>query len=140
MYFFKFIGMNQNMYNITCADDANYILRQHINLKQLDLRECFWVILLTNANRVLGISEVASGTTLGVQVNPKYIFQLALLLNSSAIIVAHGHPSGKLEFSKSDIEQTKKLQQLAHIMDITLLDHLIITSESFVSLAQEGEL
>ena len=131
--------LNQ-MHHISAAEGADTILRKYINLKQLDLRECFWVMLLTNANRVLAISEVATGTSRGVQTNPKYIFQLALLTNASAIIVAHNHPSGNLNFSKRDISETKKLQRLAKLMDITLLDHIIITSESFVSFVEEGEL
>ena len=130
----------QEMYHISCAEDADTILRKYINPQQLDLRECFWVILLSNANRVLAISEVATGSTRGVQTNLKYIFQLALLTNASAIIVAHNHPSGNLNFSKRDISETKKLQRLAKLMDITLLDHIIITSESFVSFVEEGEL
>ena len=128
------------MEHITCAEDANTILRKYINPKQLDLRECFWVILLTNANRVLAVSETAQGTSRGVLTNPKYIFQLALLTNASAIIVAHNHPSGNLNFSERDIKETKKIKQLATLMDITLLDHIIISSESFVSMAEENEL
>jgi len=130
----------QEMYHISCAEDADTILRKYINPQQLDLRECFWVILLSNANRVLAISEVATGSTRGVQTNLKYIFQLALLTNASAIIVAHNHPSGNLDFSKRDVSETKKIKRLATLMDITLLDHIIITSESFVSFAQEGEM
>ncbi|WP_417197743.1 JAB domain-containing protein [Bizionia sp.] len=130
----------QDMYHITCAEDANRILRLYINTKQLDLIECFWLVLLTNSNRVLGISEVARGTTLGVQPNPKYIFQLALLANASAIIIVHNHPSGNLSISKSDVRETEKIQKLAKLMDITLLDHIIISSESFVSFAQERKL
>ena len=128
------------MEHITCAENADTILRKHINLNQLDFRECFCVILLNNFNRVLGISEVATGTSKGVQTNPKYIFQLALLTNASAIIVAHNHPSGNLKMSERDIKETKKIKRLAQLMEITLLDHIIITSESFVSMAQENEL
>ncbi len=128
------------MYNVTCAEDAEKYLRLFINPKQLDLRECFWVILMTNANRIIAISEVATGTSKGVQPNPKYIFQLALLTNASAIIVAHSHPSGNLNISVSDIKETRKISRIAKAMDITLLDHIIITSESFVSLAQENKL
>lgn len=128
------------MYHITCAEDADKYLRLFIDAKQLDLRECFWVILMTNANNILAISEVATGTSIGVQPNPKYIFQLALLTNASAIIVAHSHPSGNLNISTSDIKETRKISSIAKAMDITLLDHIIITSESFVSFAQENKL
>lgn len=130
----------QKMQHISSSDDANVVLRKYINPHQLDLRECFWVIFLTNAHRVLGVSEVASGTSNGVQTNPKYIMQLALLANASAIIVAHCHPSGSLKISRCDKEQTIRLKQLGELMDIKLLDHLIITSESFLSFSDEGEL
>lgn len=130
----------RNMTHISCAEDADTVLRKYINPQQLDVREYFWVILMTNANRVIAISEVATGTSIGVQTNPKYIFQLALLTNSSSIIVAHNHPSGTLAISERDIKETKKIKRLATLMDITLLDHLIITSESFVSLTKENRL
>ena len=126
-----------SMVHVTCAEDAVRYLKQSINTKQLDLRESFWVILMTNANRILGISEVATGTTRGVQTNIKYILQLVLLFNSSSLIAAHNHPSGNLNPSKKDVSETKKLQRLLKLMEVTLLDHIIITSESFLSFAQE---
>ncbi len=127
----------KSMVHVTCAEDAVHYLRQTVNTKQLDLRESFWVILMTNANRILGISEVATGTTRGVQTNIKYILQLTLLSNASAVIASHCHPSGNLNPSKKDISETKKLQRLLKLMEVTLLDHIIITSESFLSFAQE---
>lgn len=128
------------MTHIGCAEDADAYLRKHINLKQLDLRESFWVILMTNANRVLGLSEVATGTTLGVQTNIKCICQLALLTNASAMIVAHNHPSGNLKLSHTDMKETQKLLKAAKLLDINLLDHIILSSESFLSFALEGKL
>jgi len=128
------------MQHITGAESTVELLRNYINPQQLDLRECFWVVLLTNANRVLGISEVATGTTRGVQTNPKYIMQLALLVNASALILAHNHPSGKLTKSERDVKETNKLKKLSNLMEITLLDHIIITSESYLSFAEQGTL
>lgn len=126
-----------SMVHVTCAEDAVRYLKQSINTKQLDLRESFWVILMTNANRILGISEVATGTTRGVQTNIKYILQLVLLSNSSSVLASHCHPSGNLNPSKKDVSETKKLQRLLKLLEVTLLDHIIITSESFLSFAQE---
>lgn len=128
----------KTMAHVTCAEDAVHFLRQCINPKQLDLRESFWVILMTNANRILAISEVATGTTRGVQTNIKYILQLVLLSSCSSLIISHNHPSGSLNISKKDRSETKKLQRLLNLMEVTLLDHIIITSESFVSFAQEN--
>lgn len=123
---------------VGCAEDAVRLLKDYVNPHQLDLREHFWVILMTNANRVISICEVASGTTLGVQTNIKYIFQLILKTNAVNVILAHSHPSGNLKVSTRDVKETKKFLRLAKLMDITLLDHIIITSESFSSFATEG--
>ena len=73
------------------------------------------------------------GTTNGVTVNIKEVFQLALLTNVTCIIVAHNHPSGKLIASESDKRITQKLKKASKLLDLTLLDHLIITSEDFMS-------
>lgn len=127
-----------SMQYITCAEDADKLLKQYVNCSQLDLREHFWVILMTNANRVISICEVASGTTLGVQTNMKHILQLALLTNGVNVILSHSHPSGNLKVSARDIKETKKFKRIAKLMDITLLDHIIITSESFTSFAKEN--
>lgn len=130
----------EGMPHIKSPYDADALLKKHIDTHQLDLRESFWVILMTYANRVLGISEVATGTALGVPINTRYILQLALLSNSSSVIVAHCHPSGNLHISESDLKETEKLGQALKLLDITLLDHLILTSESFLSMSLEGKL
>ena len=127
-----------SMLSISSAKQAIVIIRKSIDTAQLDLKEFFWVLLLSNANRLIAIAEVGKGTTQSVVVNTKEIFQLALKTNASAIILCHNHPSGLLKASDKDIQQTKKLQKMAKILEITVLDHLIITSESFLSFAEEG--
>lgn len=128
-----------SMKHIASSEDADNILREFIYVDRIDLKEFFWVILLTCSNRVLGISEVGAGSSKGVVVNIKEILQLALLSNASAVILAHNHPSGNLNFSGSDKRLTNKLKKLTDFMEVTLLDHLIITSESYTSFADNGE-
>jgi len=125
---------------ISNAEDAQKIIREFIDSHKIDLKEFFLVMLLTNSNRVLGISQVAVGSSKGVITNIKEIFQLVLKSNATAIIVAHNHPSGKLSISESDRKQTKRLKEIAEIMEVTVLDHIIITSESYTSFVNEGEL
>lgn len=114
------------------------IIMQCIDKEQLDLRERFWVMYLNNANGVLGIAEVSSGCIDGVSVPFRYIFQLALSVNAIAMIVIHNHPSGKLRPSDSDKTITKKLASAGRIISVKLIDHLIITSENYLSFADEG--
>lgn len=126
-----------SMKSITCSDDANTILRSYINPNLIDVKEFFYVLFLSRANRVLGISTINCGNISGVVVNIREIFQLTLLFHASQIIVAHNHPSGKLIPSENDKEITKKLQEGLSLFDAKLLDHLILTSENFLSFADQ---
>jgi len=125
---------------ISNAEDAEKIIRNFLDHRKIDLKEFFLVLLLSNSNRVLGISQVAVGSTKGVIINTKEIFQLVLKSNATAIIIAHNHPSGKLSISESDKQQTHRLKEIAKIMEVAVLDHIIITSESYTSFVNEGEL
>ncbi len=69
--------------------DAFTALQSIIEKERIDLKEFFWVILLSRANRVLGISTIGMGSTKGVVVNTKEIFQLAIKTNTSSIVLAH---------------------------------------------------
>ncbi len=123
---------------VKSSEDSERLLRTFIDAKRIDYKEFFWVLLLTNANQVIGVSEIAVGNTTGVSVNIKEIYQLALLANASAIIVAHNHPSGKLKPSEADKRLTNKLSEASKFLDITLLDHIILTSEGFVSFSDSN--
>lgn len=128
----------KTMLHITKAPDAVSAVKKVSNINQLDLKEFFWVILLTRANRVLSIVQIACGSTHCVPVNVREIIQLALLKNASAIIVMHNHPSGQLSFSKSDVELTKRLKRMCTLFGISLIDHIVITTENYHSMADEG--
>ena len=84
------------------------------------------------------MAEIGVGSTNLVAVSVKTIFQKALLINAVGIIVAHNHPSGSLQASEADIAMTKKINSAAKIFEMALVDHIIITSEGFLSFAQEG--
>ncbi len=129
-----------NPKKIASSEDADAILREFIDLNRIDHKEFFWLILLNNSNYAIGMSEIGAGNTTGVCVNFKEICQLAILANATGIIVAHNHPSGKLEVSTSDLQVTQKLKKSTKLLDITLIDHLIITSEGFRSLSDDGKL
>jgi len=112
---------------------AEAILRGYVDPKRIDHKEFFWILLTTNANQVIAVSEIGVGCATGVTVDFKEICQLALLSNTSGLLIAHNHPSGKLEPSMADRQLTKKLKKTLRLLDIQLLDHLIITSESYYS-------
>ena len=100
--------------------------------------EEFYVMLLNRSNRVLGISCISKGGISGTVVDVKIILQTALKANASGLIVSHNHPSGNLTPSEQDIKITEKLKNACRFLDISLLDHLIVTDEGYYSFGDEG--
>lgn len=128
------------MEKISCSKDLSYVFRKLINSEKVDLKEFFLVALLSRSNNVLGVSNVSTGTTNGTTVNLKEILQLAIKTNSSSIAICHNHPSGNLSVSEADIKITAKIKEACKICEICLLDHIILTSESYYSMADEFEI
>ena len=123
---------------INCSRDAETLFRENWNDAQIGFIEEFKVMLLNRSNRVLGISSISKGGVTGTVADPKVIFALALKGVASGIIVAHNHPSGNLKPSHADIKLTEKLSDAGRLLDIVLLDHLILTSDSYTSFSDEG--
>ena len=115
------------------SEDCEKIIRALIDDDRIDHKEFFWVLLLNTANQVLGFSETGIGTVKGVAVNFTEICQLAILSNAVRVVISHNHPSGKLELSPQDRKLTDQIQKGLKLFGIELLDHLIITSESYYS-------
>ena len=123
---------------VTCSSDSYRVLKAGWDMGKLEFVEQFKVLLLSRANRVLGIYEVSTGGIAGTVADPKLIFAAALKACASAIILCHNHPSGNLKPSQADLQLTKKMKQGGELLDIAVLDHIILTSESYYSLADEG--
>ncbi len=80
------------------------------------------------------------GTISEALVHPREVFREAIREAGSSIIIAHNHPSGVLTPSREDIHTTKRIKEAGEIIGIELLDHLIITESSYLSLKEEGYL
>jgi DNA repair protein RadC len=104
------------------------------------LYEQFRILLLDRSNRVLGQTLISSGGTAGTVVDPKLVFVTALKTKSAALIIAHNHPSGNLQPSEADLRMTRQLKQAGCWLELPILDHLIITEDSYYSMADEGVL
>ncbi len=124
--------------SISSSRDAYDIFFYHWDQAKLDFIEQFKVILLSRANKVLGIFEAATGSSTAVLVDPKLIMAAAIKSNASGIILAHNHPSGNLQPSESDKILTRKVQNGAAYLDILVHDHIVLSSESYFSFADEG--
>ncbi|AGB76168.1 RadC family protein [Pseudocitrobacter corydidari] len=103
-----------------------------------EMREIFIVIFLDNQNRVLKHSRLFAGTLSHVEVHPREIVREAIKVNAAAVILAHNHPSGSAEPSKSDRLITERVVKSCQFMDIRVLDHLVIGRGEYVSFAERG--
>ncbi|MBL0745704.1 JAB domain-containing protein [Chryseolinea lacunae] len=123
---------------INGSKDACEILKQSWDESRLELVEQFKVLFTNRANKVLGIFEVSTGGIAGTVADPKLIFVAALKAGASGVILSHNHPSGNLSPSQADIDLTRKIKEGGKLLEIQLLDHIILTSESYYSFADEG--
>jgi len=104
----------------------------------LDHREAMVALFLNRANNTLGFATISIGGISGTICDNKILFQYALVANASSIVLCHNHPSGKTQPSRSDIVLTKKVVEIGKALDLPLLDHIILTSDSYLSFADEG--
>jgi DNA repair protein RadC len=120
---------------ISSSNDAYKILKLHL----ADLRtEEFWAIFLNQSNKVIHIAQLTQGGINQSIVDIRIVFKTALDHFATGIIISHNHPSGNLKPSTEDIQITKKVKDAGNLMNVQLLDHLIITQNSYLSFADEG--
>ena len=104
----------------------------------LEIFESFFVLLLNSANITTGYAKISQGGIAGTVVDTRLIAKYAVDALSPSVILAHNHPSGNTKASHADREITKKIIAGLGLLDIKVLDHLILTEESFLSFADEG--
>jgi DNA repair protein RadC len=119
-------------------DVANYFRR--IFPVELNEREAMIVLYLNNSNTTVGFSTAGIGGITSTAVDVRLILRDALLTGSTSIILCHNHPSQSLKPSQADLNLTKKVKKAGQVMDIKVLDHLILTEDSYYSFADEGKL
>ena len=122
------------------SDDSYQLLKQMYDEDTLEYCESSIVIYLNQANRSIGWQKLSQGGISGTVVDIRMILVTALNCGATGIIVSHNHPSGNLKSSDADDKLTKQLNDACKIMEIKLLDHIIVTAESYYSYSDEGKL
>jgi DNA repair protein RadC len=115
-------------------------VRNYFSTLEQEPREVVIATYLDNKHRVLSIDEISRGTLTASLFEPRAILQGALLANAAALVIVHNHPSGDPKPSPEDLSVTKTLKQIADLLPIRLLDHLIIGRGSYYSLKDQGSL
>lgn len=119
---------------ISSPEDVEGLLRGRIG--NLD-REHFIAVLLNTKNEVLDHPTISVGTLSASLVHPREVFKPAIRASAASVILAHNHPSGKVEPSPEDREVTHRLSEAAKIIGIEVLDHVII-GDGYFSMKECG--
>jgi DNA repair protein RadC len=88
--------------------------------------EQFRILFLDRKNNLIADEVQQRGTVNHTPVYPREVMKRALVLNASALIVAHNHPSGDPKPSREDIETTRELKAAANALEVELHDHVVI--------------
>ncbi len=127
----------EKKYQITSSCDI-YMLMRPVFQDIMSHHEEFYIILLNMNNSVLSISKIAKGGISETTVDTRIVLQTALKTNSVKLTLVHNHPSGNLTPSHQDISLTRKIVEAGKLMDITVIDHVIISDAGYYSFADEG--
>ncbi len=128
---------NQSNQKVVITESKQAAQFFHPILEDLQHEE-FWVLLLNRSNTVIDKFMISQGGLTGTVIDVKIILRTSLEKLASSIILCHNHPSGNLKPSDSDLKITKKIKDAARIMEISVLDHIIIAHDEYLSFADEG--
>ena len=110
------------------------------SLKDISLskKEHFVVFFLDSRNQQIHREIISVGTINASLVHPREVFEPAVKHLSVQVILAHNHPSGDLEPSEEDLTVNKRLVEAGKLLGIEVLDHIIVTKDSFISFKERG--
>jgi DNA repair protein RadC len=125
---------------VSNSHQAHSLIQNLILTRGQPDREQFVVAMLNAKNIIIGLNIVSVGVLSSAQVHPREVLKPAILVNSSAMILCHNHPSNDLSPSTDDLEVTRKIIKAADIIGIQVHEHLIINMENerYFSFADEG--
>jgi hypothetical protein len=128
----------QNFGKITSSKDAADFIRNTFNTGEVELQEQFIILYLSQSNEIIGYYKHSKGAINATIADIRIILVTALKSLAVSMVVAHNHPSGNLKPSRADEQLTAKIKESAGMMEIKLLDHVIVTRDSYYSFADEG--
>ncbi len=106
-----------------------FLVMQQILLRENRIergKEHFWVICLSNSNKILLIELTSLGTASQTLVDATEIFSFALQKRAAKVILAHNHPGGELRPSERDRDITDRMYQAGLFLEVPVIDHIIL--------------
>jgi DNA repair protein RadC len=122
---------------ITSSGDSASFIRQFYQ-GDIEIYESFFLLLLNQQNYTIGYAKISQGGITSTVVDVRIIAKYTVDSLATSIILAHNHPSGSLRPSEQDILLTKKVKDAMTLFDVRVLDHIILTEDSFYSFADNS--
>lgn len=124
-----------HLLKITQSSVAAGILRDYMS--GLDHEE-MWAMFLTIENSLIDQEMLTKGTLTSTLIDARTIVKHSLMNNAAGVIIVHNHPSGNPNPSPCDVRETQKVRDACKLMDISLVDHIVISRDSYYSFADEA--
>ncbi|MCI9585120.1 MAG: DNA repair protein RadC [Bacilli bacterium] len=105
-----------------------------------EYQEYFYCLYLDSNKKVLSEKLLFMGTVNESMVHPRDVFKEAYLVNATAIICVHNHPTGDVRPSKEDVIVTDRLNEIGYLMGIKLVDHVIVSKNKYYSFLENGKI
>ncbi len=123
-----------SIHRVTSAEDVYSLLHKYSTKD----KEYFVTVTLDGRSKIIEKRVIHIGTLNQSLVHPREVFRPAIKDNAAGIIISHNHPSGTLEPSRADTQITQRLKEVAKLVGIELLDHVILSKEGYYSFSDEG--
>lgn len=118
---------------ISNSNQAADFIRQFYS-GDIDIFESSFILLLNRNNLTIGFAKLSQGGINSTIIDPRIVAHYAVKALATSVILCHNHPSGNLQPSDNDLALTKKVHAGLQLLDITLLDHIILTNVGFHSI------
>ena len=126
---------------VLSPNDLYHLIMNYEPMKEIiTYKEMFVAVFVNQNSNVLSIQRIGEGGLTSTSVDNRIIMQSALLQCATGIFLLHNHPSRQLKPSQADKNLTRQLKEAAQLFNIQILDHLIISDESFYSMFEDGQL
>jgi DNA repair protein RadC len=123
--------------SVSCSSDVYRLFEARLGILA---KEHFMVLTLNTRNIILSEDTCAIGTVNTVHIHPAEVLRQAVIDTAPSILCLHNHPSGDPSPSPEDRNLTERIASAAALMGIRFLDHIIVTSGSYYSFSDAGEL
>lgn len=123
------------METIQTPQQAFLAIKEHLSYPE---QEELWLLSLNNRNKLLSVRFIGLGTDCEVLISTKVIAKNAVVDMAAGVILVHTHPSGNPKPSAADIKATQRVSDALKILEVVLLDHIIVSQDSFFSFAEDS--